>query len=122
MPNNKIIDKNFEDNILLKLHRQYSKDEVLGLFKAENAKISFRNGELKSANEELIHQNKLLKKKIELYDKTNIEDLIKKTESYKKQLSVGMKKYNDLLENYNNLIRDKNKHSKQLLKQHLSTL
>ena len=117
-----IIDKNFEDNILLKLHRQYSKDEVLGLFKAENAKISFRNGELKSANEELIHQNKLLKKKIELYDKTNIEDLIKKTESYKKQLSVCIKKYNDLLENYNSICRKKNKHSKQLLKQHLSNL
>lgn len=113
---------NFEDNILLKLYREYSKDEVLGLFKAENAKISFKNGELKSANEELIHENNLLKNKLKQYEKTNIEDLIRKSESYKKQLSVYVKKYNDLLEDYNSICRERNKHSKQLLKQHLSNL
>ncbi|MBC7417446.1 MAG: hypothetical protein H7325_04745 [Pedobacter sp.] len=54
----------FENNVLLKIKRQFTNDEAINFLKTELQKAQFKNGELLSEKEELIHQNELLEKKI----------------------------------------------------------
>lgn len=49
-----------DDAILLKLHRQYGKDEALKVLFAEISALKFKIGELVSENEELNHTIKRL--------------------------------------------------------------
>lgn len=51
-----------DDSLLLKLHRQYSKDECAAVLFAEIKKLQFQIGEHKSYIAELEDENKNLKK------------------------------------------------------------
>ncbi len=76
----------FEENVLLRLKREYSKDESFLFVLQELQKAEFKNGELISENAELKHTNHLLRmelqglKKGEKYEKPRItkEDLLEK--------------------------------------------
>lgn len=46
----------FENNTLLKIHREFGKDEAVAVLEQELKQARFRNGELKSELEEVRHE------------------------------------------------------------------
>lgn len=61
------------DSILLKIHRQYGKDESVAHLITEVKKLKFKIGELKSENQELLFANNQLQK-----DKAKLDAELKK--------------------------------------------
>ena len=59
----------FEDRLLMKLKRKYTRDEEVGLLVQKLKRVEVENGELRSRIAELEYQLKGLKNKMERYGK-----------------------------------------------------
>ena len=63
--------------VLLKIQRQFSRDEAIALLQAELAKAKFKNGELLSELAEVRDENKQLKKQVALQQPKLTKDDLK---------------------------------------------
>ena len=77
----------FEDTILIKLHRDYSKDELVEFALRRIKELKINNGKNESYIQELVKENSDLKADIrnKRYTKGSITSL-KKVENYKKTI------------------------------------
>ncbi len=83
----------FDDNILLSLRRQYSKDESFNYLLSEISKLKFKIGELQSENAELQDQLSKLKADVSVKStqsiKTEIPPLSESKKQFKKDQYVA---------------------------------
>ena len=85
----------FEDT-LLKIHRQYSKDEIIGLLQQKIKKLAYNQGVLKSDIAELYHELEL--KYTPQPCNLNENQLRAKNNTLRKELKLKEKQIKDLLD------------------------
>lgn len=75
----------FEDTLLIKLNREYSKEELVGFTLRRINELKLSNGKNETYIQELIKENSELKAKLRnAKQRTNSIELSKKIERYKK--------------------------------------
>jgi len=97
-----------EEEVLLRLRRKYSKDEIVALISKRLSEVEFENGELKSEVEELKHEANVIKNAV-VTEGTKTKKLWLKDElieQYEQRLKVEKKK-KDYLEKKVSEWRDK---------------
>ena len=97
----------YDDNILIKLRRQYSRDEVVAHLLNTVKQCKIEKGKLSAYIEELKHENNLKKKQIkDLNRQLNNTRQLHKVRALKEQISA-VNRENHLLKVENKKLREK---------------